>query len=108
MHLVADRRVRASLCHEVEDLPLAFRERADGPAPFDTVDERADDRGVEYGAAGGDLGEGVHELTRMGNPVLQQIADPTGLVGEEFAYVQLLDVLREQQDRQRGLDPSCR
>ena len=50
--------------------------------------------------------EHVHELVVGEHPVLEQVTDPAGPVGEQFAGVKLLDVLRQHQDRQpRYLPP---
>jgi hypothetical protein len=49
--------------------------------------------GVENGATVGDDVDRVDEPGDIGNAVLEQVADPTAAIGDQFAGVELLDVL---------------
>jgi len=50
--------------------------------------------------------DGRGERLVVEHPVLEQVADPAGLVGQQFAGVQLLHVLGQDQDGQPG-DPAA-
>ena len=65
--------------------------------------QRRDHLGVEHGAAGGDPAYGVDERRDVGDPVLEQVADRPLAALEQLARVELLDVLRQHEDRQPGL-----
>src|ERR1700754_1701564 len=51
--------------------------------------------------------DGGHELLDVAHPVLEQVADAAGLVCEQLAGVQLLDVLRQHEDREPGHLLAC-
>ncbi|KUL22830.1 hypothetical protein [Actinoplanes awajinensis] len=61
-----------------------------------------DDLWFHHRAAGRDPPYGVDELLAVDHPVLEQIPDRAGAVGEQLTGVQLLDVLRQHQFRQMG------
>ena len=56
--------------------------------------------GIQRRAPRGDPLQGLDEVADVGHPVLEQIADPRRVVGQELGGVAGLDVLREQQDAQ--------
>lgn len=62
--------------------------------------ELGDDGGVHGGAAGGDAADGFDELVDVEDAVFEEVADASGVVGEEFAGVELFDVLGEHEDGQ--------
>ncbi len=95
-----DRRVRAPLGHQGEHLALARAQVVERVAAAGPRDELADDLGVDRGAAGRDPVDRLEELARLGDAVLEQIADPACVPGEELAGVPLLDVLREHEHRE--------
>jgi hypothetical protein len=57
---------------------------------------------VHGGAAGGDPADGGNELIDVGHPVLEQVADTAVGGAEQFAGIEVLDVLGEHEDRQAG------
>src|SRR5918996_389640 len=58
-------------------------------------DEPLHHLGVEDGTAGRHLAERPDDLLDIGDPLLQQVAEPLGTVLEELVRVLLLGVLRE-------------
>jgi len=106
--LLGDRRVRAALRHQAEDLPLARREAGERAVAVVLLGEQlGDDVGVHRGAAGRDAAHRVHEAVRVEHPVLEEVADASAAVGEEFAGVELFHVLGEDEDRQAGDVAAC-
>lgn len=65
-------------------------------------EELGDDGGVHGGAAVGDAADGFDELADVEDAVLEEVADAAGVVGEQFAGVELFDVLGEHEDGQAG------
>ena len=68
-----DGRVRPALGHELEHLALARRQLVDRTV---ADEELADDLGIERRPADRRRGERVHELGAVGDPVLEQVAEP--------------------------------
>jgi hypothetical protein len=64
------------------------------------ADQLRDHLGIHRGAARGHLAYRVHELADVEHPVLEQVAHTSGAVGQQFARIQLLDVLRQHEYRQ--------
>ena len=67
------------------------------------AEELADHLRVEGGAAGGDPGQRVGELGHVGDPVLEQVADPGGAALQQPGGVPGLDVLGEHQHAGPGM-----
>ncbi len=86
--------------------PSTSRSRGDsgasGIAAAAAGEQLGHDLGIEGGAAGADPAHGVDELGHVGDPVLQQVADPGGVAGEQLGGVALLDVLAEDEDADLG------
>ena len=61
-----------------------------------------DDLGVERRAAAADAAHRVGERVDVGDPVLEQVAEPLGALGEQLARVGDLDVLGEHEDADLG------
>ncbi len=61
-----------------------------------------DDRGVHGRTAARDAAHRRDELAAVEHPVLEEVADRSRAVREQFTGVQLLHVLREDQDGQAG------
>ena len=59
-----------------------------------------DDFGIQGGTSDGDPLQRLDEVADVGHPVLQQVADAGGVVGQEVGGVAGLDVLGEQEDAQ--------
>ena len=94
-----DGRVGVPLGHEAQHLALAGGEAVERVRP---VDQLCDDLRVHHGAAGGDPADRVDELADLADPVLEQVADRAGPVGEQVPGVEPLHVLRQHQHRQAG------
>jgi hypothetical protein len=73
---VGDGAVGAALGHQGEDVALARGERVEGGRVPGGLEQAGDDLGVEGGAARRDPGDRVVELRDVGDPVLEQVADP--------------------------------
>ena len=65
------------------------------------ADEALHDLGVEGRAAAGDALDGVDELGDVAHAVLQQVADPRGVVADELQHVGRLEVLGEHEHGHR-------
>ena len=63
------------------------------------ADERLDDLRVERRAAGRDALDRVDELGHVAHAVLEQVADPRGVVADELEHVRRLEVLGEHEHR---------
>ena len=96
-----DRAVRAALGHQREHLTLARAEIVERVAAAGAGEELADHLGVDRGAAGGDPVDGLEEVARLGHAVLEQVPDTARIASEQLARVALLDVLREDEHRER-------
>ena len=72
-----DRRVGAALGHQLQHLALARGQRGQrrGRAPR-ARHELGDHLGVQRRAAGGHAPHGVHEVARVADALLEQVADP--------------------------------
>src|SRR5215213_10827873 len=99
---LGDGGVAAALGHEGEDVELAGAEGGQGVGAAAAAEELGDDLGVDGRAALADPADGGQELADIGDPVLEQVADPPGAAGEQVAGVALLDVLGEDQDGRPG------
>ncbi len=97
---LGDSPVGAALRHQLQHLALPGGERGDRLVALAPGHEPGDDLRVEHRAAARHGADRVGEPVVVEHPVLQQVADRPGLVGEELAGVKLLDVLREHEDRQ--------
>ena len=85
---LADRRVGAALGHQPEHLALAFGEVVERIALSRAHHEAGDDRRIDHAVAVDDALEGIGEDGHVRHPVLEQVTDPFGDVGEErIAYV---------------------
>ncbi len=100
-----DRRVVLALGHVREDLALAFRERRERGVghPVLRGDERLDDLGVQDAPAARDLVQRAHELLDVGDPLLQEVAEPFGAVLEELVGVLLVGEPAEDEDADRRM-----
>lgn len=94
--------VGAAFGHFGEDFAFAGGELAEGALAVLAGEELGDDGGVHGGAAGGDAADGFDELADVEDAVFEEVADASGVVGEEFAGVELFDVLGEDEDGQAG------
>lgn len=94
--------VGASFGHFGEDFAFAGGELGEGAALVLAGEELGDDGGVHGGAAGGDAADGFDELADVEDAVLEEVADSAFGVGEEFAGVELFDVLGEDEDGESG------
>ena len=99
--LAGDPGVRAALGHKLEDLALARREVAkrilDSPSGDELLHQpRVDDRTTV-----GDPLKRLKKVVHLGDPALQQIADPAPL-GEQADRAMDLDMRGEHEDADRG------
>jgi len=99
--LAGDPGVRAALGHELEDLALARREVAKGILDSPSGDELLHQPRVDDRAAGGDALKRLKKVVHLGDPALQQIADPAPL-GEQADRAMDLDMRGEHEDADRG------
>ena len=67
------------------------------------ADELGDHLGVDHRPTGGDPLHRLDHLADVGDPVLEQVADPAGPVLQELDGVVWLDVLRHHQHPNRGV-----
>ena len=97
---VGDRRVVLALRHVRQDLALAVGELRERRVrhPVLRRDQRLDDLRVEDRAAARDLVQRADQLVDVGDPFLQQVAEPAGAVLQQVVGVVLLDELREHDD----------
>ena len=95
--LVGDALVRAALGHVLEHLALARGQLVDGVVAAPPADELRDDRRVERRAALPHTPDRGGELAHVGDPVLEQVADALGALGEQLHRVRRLDVLGEDE-----------
>ena len=65
------------------------------------ADKLGDHLGVDDRAALGDPPDGVGEVVEIVDPVLEQVADPTGAVAHQAQGEGRLDILREDEDADR-------
>ena len=73
-----------------------------------TGDEGVDDLGVERGPSGADLSERAHQLGQITHPLLEQVGQAFGSLGEQRVGVRTVGVLRQGDDpdlRMPRLDP---
>src|SRR4029453_19213323 len=73
---VGDTQVRASLGHEGDDLTLARGEPLERVVPVASGDQLLHEAGVDDRTSSGDAVDGLEELGHVGDPALEQIADP--------------------------------
>jgi hypothetical protein len=92
--------VGAPLRHEPQDLALARGQDGERVDASRRTEKLGDDFGVQGGTSYGDPLERFDEVADVGHPVLQQVADAGGVVGQQVGGVAGLDVLGEQQDAQ--------
>jgi hypothetical protein len=92
--------VRAALRHEFEDLALARGEPGEGDVAGVRGEQLGDHLGVYGGVAGRDPPHRLDELVGVDHPVLDQISDRPGAVGQQLPGVQLLDVLGQHEHGQ--------
>ena len=81
-----------------EHLALAGVEHGERVGPPGGAEELGDHFGVQRRASDGDALERLDEVADVGHPVLEQVADAGGVVGQQLGGVAGLDVLREEQD----------
>lgn len=92
--------VGAAFGHLGEDFAFAGGELGQGAFVVLAGEELGDDGGVHGGAAVGDAADGFDELSDVEDAVFEEVADASGVVGEEFSGVELFDVLGEHEDGQ--------
>ena len=85
--------------HRRQDLPFAGREHLERVVAAPRGHQLGDHLGVQGGAAAGHAPERVHELAHVADPVLEEIADAAGAIGEQLRRVLALHVLAEDQHR---------
>ena len=85
------RRVRATLCDQLEHLQLTSRQRPQPLIAAARRNQRSDDRGVERRAAGRHAFNRVDEFVDASDAVLQQVAECAG--ADELDGMPRLDVL---------------
>src|SRR5699024_8608998 len=98
-----DRGFGLALGHELEDSELTWalgRQPVLLPRPDEDLGH---DCGVELGAAACDLVDGVEEVLDIGDSVLEQVAEPAGVLGDEFGGVLFFHVLAEHEDLDVGV-----
>src|SRR5579871_409315 len=88
-----DSLIGPTLSHKTEHLPLAVRQVIDRVMPAPTLDETADDFGIDHRAAGSDAMDGVDEALNVSHAMLQQVADTLGSVAEEVDGIAVLEEL---------------
>ena len=93
-----DGRVGSTFRHEGEHLPLPGAQHRDRVGVPGGPQELGHHFGVERRAAGRHPHQGFDEVAHVGHPILEQIADPGRIVGQQLGRVTGLDVLGEQQD----------
>ena len=102
-----DRGVRPALGHQRRaPRVLAGVSRSSGSSCAAPGQQRGHHLGVEHGAAVRHPPHGVDERGDVGDPVLEQIADGALAALEQLAGVELLDVLRQHQDREARPHPA--
>src|SRR5213593_2858327 len=100
---VTDRGVRASLRHELQHLAFALGEVAD-EVPMSTADHQLRDHlRIDGRSTRGNASHGLDEIVHVGDPVLEQVADPIGAALEQPERVRGLDVLRKKEDGDAGM-----
>ena len=92
--------VGAALGHESQDLALAGGQDGERVGAARRAQELGHDFGVQGGTSYGDALEGFDEVADVGHPVLQQVADAGGVVGQQVGGIAGFDVLGEEQDAQ--------
>ena len=97
-----DRDVGPPLRHQREHLAFPGRQRGQRRGPGSPREDLGDHLGIHGRATAGHPLHRVHELPDVADPVLEQVTDTAGAVGEQLAGVELLDVLRQDQDRETG------
>jgi len=90
------------LGHAREHVALARRERVERARRATPVEHPRDDLGVERRAALADLPDGVREPARVGDAVLEQVADALRALAEQVDGVGLLGVLGEHEHTRAG------
>ena len=88
--------------HVFEDFAFARGQRRDRLIGRAAAEQLRNDLGIHRRPAAGDLPHRVDELVDVEDAVLEQVSDPAGPVGEQFACVELLDVLRQDEHGQAG------
>ena len=76
-----------------------------------TSEQAGDDLRVDHRLARRDPSDGVGEVGQPGHPLLEQVADPGGVLPQEIDRVAGLDILGKHQDRDRRVlrpDPAGR
>ena len=89
--------------HQLEHLPLARRQRRERIVAPPLREQRRDDHRVERRAAVGDPPHRGDELLDVADPVLEQVADAFGRVGEQLHRQPELEVLREHEHADRRM-----
>ena len=64
---------------------LALAQAVERTAPAPALEHLGDDLGVERRAAARDLRDGVRELARLGDAVLEQVADARGALPSSWS-----------------------
>ena len=102
VELPGDCSVRATLGDQGEDVALPLGELVERGAAV-AADKAPDHVGIEGGAAAGDALDRAHELGHVTDTVLEQIADSRRVVTDELEQVGGLEVLRENEHRDRAM-----
>jgi hypothetical protein len=87
LEALGDALVRAPFRHELEHLALAVGERAQRPVLRVARQQPRDDLRVERRAAGDDAPQRAGELVDVADAVLEQVAEPLGVLGEQARRV---------------------
>src|SRR4051794_8445614 len=95
----ADGLIGEAFGHQAEYVSFSLGELAELLVRGAGREEFGDDGRVHRRTARGDAFEGIDELVSVEHTLLEQVSDAAGAVGKEFAGVELLDVLRENQYR---------
>ena len=95
--------VRPALRHQLEHLALARRESLERIVAAVPPDELRDDERVQGRTALRHALDGRDELVDVGDAVLEEIAEPLGVLREQLDGVRMGDVLREDEDAGLGM-----
>jgi len=97
-HRSGDRGVRTALGHQGEHLAFAGREVGHRTPAARPGNHSLDDLRVERRASTRDAADGIGEQGEVTDPMLEEIANPFGMVADKLQRVARLDVLRQDQN----------
>ena len=90
---LADRLVRATLRHQCQDVALPLREIVERHRGAPPADELSNDFRIDDGAAARDPPDGIGEIVKVLDAVLEEIADAPGTIADEAQCIGRLGVL---------------